>query len=98
MGINRPRVRCAILWFLGYLWTAAAVLAISNVLNWQYDSGFEWWLVAAYSFLALGLASPAFSLAGDTELGSIYSLAVLIALTVASAVALRRSGTKARGS
>jgi hypothetical protein len=90
MRIGRPWIRRAIIWCLAYFWTAAAALAISYAAGWQYDGDLGWWLVAAYSFPALALASPLLSLVGNSDLGANYSLIVLAAITVASAILLRR--------
>ena len=89
MLIKRPWFRRAIVWSLGYLWTAAAALAISYALNWQYDGDLGWWLALAYGYLALMIFSPMIWLAGD-HLGAIASLVVLIALTFAAAMALHQ--------
>ena len=64
----------------------------------EYDSDVGWWLVTAYSFPALALASPVFTLAANDNLGATYSLLFLAVLTVTSAVLLRRSGQPANGS
>jgi hypothetical protein len=88
--IERPWVRRAIVWCLVYLWTAAAALAISYAAGWQYDGDLGWWLVAAYSFPALALESPLLSVADNPDLGATYSLVALAALTVGSAIVLRR--------
>lgn len=94
MGIERPWFRRAIVWSLGYLWTAAAALAISYALNWQYDGDLGWWLVMAYSYPAVAIALP-IRMAGDQDIGVIGSLLVLMALTIAAAITLRRFPPKA---
>lgn len=91
-------MRRALVWCLVYFWTAPAALAISFAADWQYDGDVGWWLVMVYSFAALALASPVFTLAPNDDLGAAYSLLFLAVLTVASAVLLRRSRPPANGS
>jgi len=98
MRIERPWFRRALVWCLVYLWSAATALGINYVAGWQYDSGLGWWLVAAYSFPALALATPLISLASNPDLGAIYALLALAALTVASVAVLRRTARTANGS
>jgi len=98
MMIERPWIRRAIVWCLAYCWTAAGAVAISYVAGWQYDGDLGWWLVAAYSFPALALASPLVSLVGDPDLGATYSVIALAALTVAVVLSLRRSARLPNGS
>jgi hypothetical protein len=88
--IERPWIRRAILWCLAYFWTAAAALAINSAAGWQYDGDLGWWLVTAYSFPALALASPLLSLLGNPDLAATYGLIALATLTVALAILLRR--------
>lgn len=77
-------------WCLAYLWTAVAALAINYFAGWQYDGDAGWWLVTAYSFPALALATPLFWAAANSDLGAAYSLAVLAAMTATTAIVTRR--------
>lgn len=87
-----------VLWCLAYLWTASAALAISYFAGWQYDGDAGWWLVTAYSFMALALASPLLWVAGNPDLGATYCLVALAALTVAAAAAICRPAKQPTGS
>lgn len=98
MRIERPWIRRAIVWCLAYLWTAAAALAISSAAGWQYDGDLGWWLVMVYSFPALALGSSLLSLTGNPDREAIYCLVALAALTIASAVLLRRPARVSKGS
>ncbi len=98
MSVGRLWFRRTIVWCLVYLWTAAAALSISYAAGWQYDGDLGWWLVMAYSFPALTLAGPLLSLASNPDLGSIYALLALMALTVASRFTLLRPAPLANGS
>ncbi|RMB54558.1 hypothetical protein C8J44_2179 [Sphingomonas sp. PP-CE-3A-406] len=98
MKIARPLMTRIILWCLAYLWTASAALAISNFAGWQYDGDAGWWLVTAYSFPALTLASPLLWVAGNPELGATYCLVALAALTMAAAGVIRRPAKQPTGS
>ena len=98
MNVERPWFRRTMVGCLAYLWTSAAALAIGSAAGWQYDANLGWWVVAAYSFPALALASPLLSLAGNPDLGVIYSLLALTALTVTSTVVLRQPAPLADGS
>ena len=91
-------MRRTTLWCLAYLWTAAAALAIADFASWQYDGDAGWWLVTAYSFPALALASPVLWVAGNSNLGATYCLVALAALTVAAAVVIRRPAKQPNGS
>ena len=80
------------------MWTAAAALAISHFAGWQYDGDIGWWLVVAYTFLALIAASPLTWLAGNGASGVVVCLVTLAAVTIVAAVALRRPLKSASGS
>ena len=96
--IRRTWVRRGIGWCLAYLWTAAAAVAISQALDWQYDGGLAWWLVAAYSFPALILASPLLWLTRDPDLAAIYCLGALAATTVVGILICRPRAELPNGS
>ena len=41
-----------------YLWSVPAAVALSSVMNWQYDGDVGWWLVTAYTAPVMFLAEP----------------------------------------
>ncbi|VVS99842.1 membrane hypothetical protein [Sphingomonas sp. EC-HK361] len=98
MRIARPLMTRIVLWCLAYLWTASAALAISYFAGWQYDGDAGWWLVTAYSFPALAIASPLLWMAGDPDLSATYCIVALAALTVAAAGVIRRPAKQPTGS
>jgi len=82
---SAPRPSKAIRWLLLYLWSVPLALLLSQLLNWQYDGGIGWWLVAAYTFPVLLLSEP-FSGAVDMN---ILAACYLVLLAGASAFAFR---------
>ncbi len=72
-------------WLLLYLWSVPLALLLSDLLNWQYDGGIGWWLVAGYTFPVLMLSEP-FSGAVDIN---ILAACYLVLVSGATASAFR---------
>jgi len=58
MTNRRPRHHTLLIWIMGYLWTVPAAIALSRVLDWQYDGDIGWWVVTAYSAPIIMLTAP----------------------------------------
>ena len=58
MTNRRPRHHTLLIWITGYLWTVPAAIAVSRVLDWQYDGDIGWWIVMAYTAPIIMLTEP----------------------------------------
>ena len=58
MTNRRPRHHTLLIWITGYLWTVPAAIALSRVLDWQYDGDVGWWIAMAYTAPIIILTEP----------------------------------------